>query len=154
MKYLMILMVGVCLLFAPAPAMADQAEDEAAIREASEKIVAAFNAHDAAACAALYDQKIESLQGSGRAEHEKLVADNFQRNKAVKYSLMKPSDEIGITFVTPDVAIHKLLREITGWLDADGKPLPPLKQVHARVFVKRDGKWLLAAYFSAPVTEE
>ncbi len=152
MKHLLILTVGICLLIA-VPVMADQAADEAAIREASEKIVAAYNAHDVAACAALYDEKIESFDGSGKAEHKKIIEEGFQLYKAVKYSPSKPSDEIGITFIKPDVAIHKLRREITGVFDADGKPMPPLKQIHARVFMKRDGKWLLAAYFSAPIEE-
>ncbi len=47
MKYLMILTIGICLLLTSAPAMADQAEDEAAIRKLIEaKLLAAYNNQD------------------------------------------------------------------------------------------------------------
>ncbi len=49
MKYLMILLVGVCLLIGTVPAVADQAADEAAIRELNKQIYAAVNKHDAKA---------------------------------------------------------------------------------------------------------
>ncbi len=39
MKYLIILTIGVCLLFASVPAMADQAADEAAIRKLMRKVL-------------------------------------------------------------------------------------------------------------------
>ena len=152
MKYLMISLVGVCLLLTSVPAMADQAADEAAIREASEKIMAAFNEHDVETALALYDEKIEMWDGTykGRAGQEKGYIEYF---KIAKNAHMKPLEEIGIVFITPDVAIHKMRREMTGIVDMDGKAQPDVKEIHARVFVKRDGKWLLAAYFSAPIEE-
>ena len=151
MKYLMILAIGVCLLLTSAPATADQAADEAAIREASKKIEAAFNAHDAKASVAMYDETIEMWDGTykGRAEQEKAYVEYFK--SGLKNAKMTPLEEIGIVFVTPDVAIHKMRREMTGMVDEDGKAMPDAKHIHARVFVKRDGKWLLAAYFSNPI---
>jgi uncharacterized protein (TIGR02246 family) len=144
--------IVVAFLASVAPAVADQAEDEKAIREASEKVMAAFNAHDAKAQTPLFDEKIEAWNGTGkgRAEHEKGYVEYFQNRPKIG---MKHLDEIGIVFITPDVAIHKLRREMTGRVDADGKPLPDVKHLHARVFVKRNGKWLLAAYFSTPTEE-
>ena len=56
MKYLMILTVGVCLLFATVPAVADQAADEAAVREANEQRIAVWNAKDVKAYLAFFDE--------------------------------------------------------------------------------------------------
>ena len=63
------------------------------------------------------------------------------------------TEEIGIVFVTPDVAIHKYRYEITGRVDSDGKPLPPQKYLNARVLVKKNGKWLYTAVFARPIEE-
>ena len=100
----------------------------------------------------IYDEEIESWDGSakGRSGHQKAIAEYLQLAKNAR---MKELEEIGIVFVTPDVAIHKLRREMSGMVDADGKTLPDTKQIHARVFVKRNGKWLQAAYFSRPIQE-
>ena len=89
------------LLLISVPIMADQAEHEAAIREAVEGIRAAWNAHDANAAVAGHVENIESLDGSrkGKAAEEKyvegLVAGPL---KDVQAKLL---DEIGIVFVTP-----------------------------------------------------
>jgi hypothetical protein len=49
-----------------------------------------------------------------------------------------------------DVALYKAHWEFTGMADAEGKALPPMKLLGACVLVKRDGKWLMAAFFSRP----
>ena len=151
MKHLMILLVGVCLLLASVPAMADQAEDEAAIRKMQQQIMAAHAKQDAKAIAALMDEDFQNWDGTvkGRAAEEKQRRENFERQKVQAKIL----DEIGIVFVTPEVAIYKFRVEITGSLDADGKPLPPLKMLYASVCVKKNDKWLRAAVFNRPVEE-
>ena len=80
MKYLMILTVGVCLLIGTVPVMADQAADEAAIREASDKIMAAFSAHDMEGQLAFYDEKIEAWDGTakGRVGHGKMIEEYLE----------------------------------------------------------------------------
>ena len=72
MKHLLFLTIGICLSIS-VPAMADQAEDEAAIRAAMEQIAACYNAHDAKACAALIDEDFQNWEGTvkGRADAEK-----------------------------------------------------------------------------------
>lgn len=62
-------------------------------------------------------------------------------------------DEIGIVFVTPDVAIYKCRDEVTGGLDADGNPRQPEKRLAAAVYVKKNGKWLWTTWFSRPIQE-
>ena len=48
-----ILTIGICLLLTSVPMLADQVEDEAAIREVVDQVYAAISKHDAKAYAAL-----------------------------------------------------------------------------------------------------
>jgi uncharacterized protein (TIGR02246 family) len=152
MRLFMVFALGVCLLFSSVPATADQAEDEAAIRKVVEHIYAALQKHDAKAYTALCSENFETWEGEarGRAAIEKHLSDVFTNAKDIQYKLL---EEIGIVFVAPDVAIYKERHEITGSLDADGKPVPPGKRLTARVFVKKNGKWLFSANFARPIEE-
>ncbi len=137
---------------APPEPVFDQAAEEAAIREAMEQMYAGANAHDVAAYTALMDENFESWDGSvkGLAAWSKNISDSWESEKDIQYNLL---DEIGIQFMTPEVAIFKLYDEVTGSLDADGKPQPPYKRLVARVFVKKNGQWLYAALFLQPIEE-
>jgi uncharacterized protein (TIGR02246 family) len=136
---------------APEPVF-DQAAEEAAIREIFDDLITTYNKHDAKAYAAIHTEDYEVWDGSikGREALEKNIADRLARQKDVQ---AKPLEEIGFVFVTPDVAIHKMRGEAIGLLDADNQPLPPLKLLAARIFVKRNSKWLLAADFFRPIEE-
>ena len=61
MKRLLVLTIGICLLLTSVPVMADQAEDEAAIRKAYQKLLTAFNNHDAKAMMAMAAEVIRVL---------------------------------------------------------------------------------------------
>jgi ketosteroid isomerase-like protein len=167
MKHLFILAGFVCLIAMLLPACApapepepeaaaepvfDQAEEDAALRNALETTRTAYNKHDVKAYAAMCDDIIESWDGSvkGRAAWEKMVSENLERQKDRQN---KQLEEIGIIFVTPEVAIYKSRDEWTGDVDAEGNPLPPSKGLVARVFVKRNGNWLYAANFQRPIEE-
>ena len=151
MKNLITLTIGVCLLFSAVPAMADQAEDEAAIRKVFEQINAAFNNHDAKGMFALVDESVESWDGSRKgAANFEYYADMFKRMPSIKSNFL---EEIGIIFLTPDVAVYKAFMDNTGLVDEDGKRLPQLKWLGAWVMVKRNGKWLSAAFFSRLMEE-
>ena len=152
MKYLITLTIGVCLLFSSVPAMAVQAEDEAAIRKVWEQNQAAFNNHDAKGMAALWETSlVESWNGSAKgAARVEYYADLFKRQPSIQSERL---EEIGIIFVTPDVAVYKALMDNTGLVDEDGKPLPQLKWLGAWVMVKKNGEWLSAAFFSRPIEE-
>lgn len=130
--------------------MADQIEDEAAIRKVIEQSITAFNRHDAKA---LYSSSIEDTEDwsgtqKGRVTLENSIAEWFEQQKTVQE---KQIAEIGIIFLTPDVAIYKLALEHTGMTDEDGNPLSPTQSLVAYVFVKRDGNWLKAARFARPI---
>ena len=148
MKYLMISLVGVCLLLCSVPAMADQAEDEAAIREATKQFNAALNKNDTKTIAALLDENLETWEGSvkGRAAFIK----RFEEYPDMSVKFL---DEIGIVFLTPDVAVHKFTEENSGWTDDDGNALPPQKGRRAYVYIRKNGKWLRGAMFWRPTEE-
>ncbi len=152
MKYLITLTIGVCLLFSSVPAMAVQAEDEAAIRKVMEQNQAAFNNHDAKGMAALSETSlIESWDGSRKwTAGNEYMADMFKRQPSIKSKIL---EEIGIIFFTPDVAVYKALMDNTGLVDEDGKQLPQLKWLGAWVMVKKNGEWLSAAFFTRPIEE-
>jgi uncharacterized protein (TIGR02246 family) len=154
MKHLMILTIGVCLLFAAMPVMAQSAADEAAVREAVEKLVATFNTHDMKAMVALMDETSvpwESRAKGSRERQEQYFTEYFAIQKNVN---SKITEEVGIVFVTPDVAIYKAYADVTGIVDDDGKAMPlAAKVLGAWVAVKKGGNWLMAAYFGRPVEE-
>jgi ketosteroid isomerase-like protein len=153
MKCLLILTVGVCLLFASAPIVANQAEDEAAVKKAVEQTYASGNKHDIEAYMALCAESFESADGKikGCAAWKKRTMDFFERQQNYR---LKPVEVLDIHFVAPNVAIYKALQEVTGRVDEDGKPLPPGKNYVARVLVKEDDQWRFAALFSWPIIVE
>jgi ketosteroid isomerase-like protein len=132
---------------APEPAF-DRASEEAAIREVGVKFFAAANKHDAKAWLASATEDVETWTGNlkGKAAWEKyLTEERWERQKDIQYKLL---DEIGIVFVTPDVAIYKYRDETTGAIDADGKAIPPYKRLYALVLVKKNGNWLWTTFFA------
>ena len=87
----------------------------------------------------------------GRAAWEKYYAERWGgRNKDIQYEML---EEIGIVFVTSDVAIYKYRGKTTGRIDADGKQLPTLERLWADVYVKKNGQWLCAADFDREIGE-
>jgi uncharacterized protein (TIGR02246 family) len=145
MRKFSIFMVIVTLLASVTPVMAGQsAEDEEAIKKVVEQLYAALNKKDIKAAFALCDENFENYTGTlkGREANEKRWMPIFKtRFKNVQY---KPVEEIGIQFITPDVAIYKDSYDFTGALDEDGNTLQALKWSNAHVFVKKDGKWMYA----------
>jgi uncharacterized protein (TIGR02246 family) len=163
MKYLIILSGVACLSFMLLPACApapepepeatpepqfDQAAEEAAVRQVIEQVLAVLNNHDAKALASLFIETYETWDGEvkGIEAYENDYSDFFERQKDLKYQFQ---DEIGLIFLKPDVAIYKGRGEFTDMLDDDGNTLPPQEYRHAWILMKENGKWLVAALFSA-----
>jgi uncharacterized protein (TIGR02246 family) len=131
----------------------DQAAEEAAVRKAVEQMNAAFNNHDAEGMAVFWDETNENWSGNLKGvENKEYYSDLFKRHPAIRSELL---EEIGIIFVTPDVAIYKSRRENTGYVDEEGKPLTQSrKSLMAWVQVKKGGKWMNVAFFSRPIIEQ
>ena len=97
MKFLMTFLLGVCLLFVSVPAMADQAEDEAAVRKVALQILDGYSAGTPDKMAELFAEDWENWEGTvkGRAAWKKYATEVLQRRKGVKFKQM---EEIGIVF--------------------------------------------------------
>jgi hypothetical protein len=137
---------------APEPVF-DRTAEEAAIREADEIYNAAWNAHDAKAILSTRDESEESWDGTiehGEEDLEVLEAGFAGPFKNVRGKLLK---QIGVVFVTPEVAIYKGVYEFGGIIDGEGNEVQVTKNLYARVYVKRDGRWLGAGYFFRPMEE-
>ncbi len=137
---------------APEPVF-DQAAEEAAVRKAEEKFIASWNAQDISAVADMYVENIEDWGGAVKGIAAMRKADEEMFAGAFKNTQSKLIEEIGIVFVTPDVAIYKSRYENGGMLDEAGTALHPTKALVADVYVKKNGKWMYAASFSRPMEE-
>lgn len=145
MKYLMILMVGVCLLFAAVPAVADQAADEAAIKKANDRRLAAWHAKDVKVYLSYFTKDCTSNFaggpcGGGLVRESGKFPETW---KNAKIEILKKGD---VSFVTSDVAVLRYTSESSGFVDADGKPEPTGKDQIVGVYVKKEGKWLVAVH--------
>ena len=152
MRLYMIVAAVVAFLTSVTPLVAGQAEDEAAIRKVMEQAYTFANEHDARGLTGLLTEKWEDWGGvrKGRAAWEKYWSELWARQEEAQGKML---EEIGIIFVSPNVAIFKAIDETTGMLDAGGKPLPSRKDLNAHVLVKKDGAWLFVAVFNRTMGE-
>jgi uncharacterized protein (TIGR02246 family) len=116
-----------------------QAADEAAIREAVESYVAAFNQGDAKALAAMwspeavYTDPFSGEQVFGREAIEKQFAAIFAEANGAKLEATTDA----IQFVSPNVAVEQ------GTAKVIRPDQAPEETEYTAVYVKRDGQWLL-----------
>ncbi len=136
---------------APEPEVDLEAE-AAAIRSIAEQVYETVNNREWDAHVALYAEEYEVWEESrDRATHKSRHEEAFEGQDDARYEI---EEEIGLVFLTSDVAIRKTRTVASGLLDEDGKPLPPQRALAARVFVKKDGKWSVAATLTTPVAEQ
>jgi uncharacterized protein (TIGR02246 family) len=121
------------------PAGPQQANDEAAVRAASEAFLNAYNARDAKKLAALwspeaiYTDPATGEETVGREAIEDMYADAFSDKKDIKLT----TDITSIEFVSPNVAITRGVAHVI----RPGEE--PEDSEFTSVRVKRDGQWLL-----------
>lgn len=151
MKYLIGLTAGLCLLFASVPAIANQAEDESAIRKFRAQVINAWNTKDLETIEDLYPDDPEVWDGRKLSAVIETVPALFE--SAWKEFHIKQLEEIGIIFVTPDVAVFKSRQMYSGTFDEQGEVIPPMEVLYAEVFVKRDGKWMGHSWFWSQTDE-
>ena len=118
---------------------ADASVQKTAIEQAGEAYVAAFNARDAKALAALwspdgvYTSRTSGEEITGRDDLEKDFVSLFAAVKDAKLEIATES----IEFVSPNVAVEQGTATVV-------KPdTPPEKSSYSVVYVKRDGSWLI-----------
>jgi ketosteroid isomerase-like protein len=166
MRILLFVTLMVCLAFAfcapppepePEPEAApepvfDQAAEEAAIRKANEERTAVYNVRDANAYMAFFDEDCTTGWTSGPCLADIKESGDFpEQSSDAQAQILEQGD---VAFITPEVAILRDSWEGSGALDENGEPLPPRSNQRASVFVKKQGKWLIAARFNRPIEEE
>jgi uncharacterized protein (TIGR02246 family) len=119
--------------------LADQAEDEAAVRKSVESYTEAFNKQDAKTLAAhwspeaVYTNPISGEAAVGREAIEQQFTDSFAKLKGAKLETTIDS----IRFISPSVAVENgTTRVVVG----DAKPT---ESSYSAIHVKREGKWLI-----------
>ncbi len=116
-----------------------RAAEEAAIHQAVDSYVAAFNAADAKALAAMwspeavYTNPLSGIQVVGREAIEQQFAGIFANSKAVRLEATTNS----INFISPGVAIESGSAKV---MEADQVVE---QSEYTAIYLKRDGKWLL-----------
>jgi ketosteroid isomerase-like protein len=152
MRHAIILLVGISMLIS-VPAVADQAADEAAIRKAMDDLLTIYNKHDENAFAALWDEKtiLFTTKAEGSTEIAGLIAGIFERHKRSIQS--RELEELGLDFVTADVAVLRVRLEFTQRYDREGNQAPDRKAEIGYVLVKKNGKWLFSAAFERTMVE-
>ena len=131
------------LTICPAPAQAQQSDEDAAIRKRHDEWCDAWNKHDAKAMAAFWVEGGDLINPFGRkakgtAEIEKLFTDEQSGPMAgTTYSGTVES----IRYIG-DVAIVDVEGEITGMKAPDGTAAPAFKHHVTWIARKVDGKWM------------
>jgi len=138
------------LVAVTAMVQAQSAADEAAIRQANEQRITVWNAKDVKAYLTFFDEDCTEGWVAGPCAADPRAGAFPETAKNARLTI---PDETGVVFIAPDVAVLRYTYEGSGFLNADGKPEPPGKTQRAEVFVRKGGKWLLAARFSQPVEE-
>jgi len=136
-------------------------DDAALVRERCKAFVAAWNAHDPKSMSATFSSDGDLLDASGRraagreAVEAQFAADHTGTG-ALRASVLEVKDE-PIRFVTPEVAISDATVEVSGALNADGKPEPAIAMHVTNVWRKANGEWWVIAsrpYVRAPDAKE
>ena len=148
-RLVMLTILAVLCVFALTPGrlLANQADDEKAIKDIQVQWDDAWNRHDVQALSSLVAEDVRFVNVAGlllksRAE--------FQQHQARIHAMqMKESvrtvTATEIKFVTPDIAIAHVSWGIRGDKDPDGAPRQPRHGVMMQVLEKRDGKWTVIA---------
>lgn len=133
-----------------APALAT--DDEEAVKDVLDQLVAAWNIHDAKAIAALWAPDGDLINpfgrvAKGRPEVEKLFTDEHTSfMKGTTYSVTS----ISVTVLGSEAAVLDCDAKVTGMKAPDGSDLPVFDHHVTVVMAKKDGAWWIVA--ARPVT--
>ena len=128
-----------------AAAPGTQSADEKAVRAVDDAFVREYNKGDTKALAALFTDDAEIFEADGaRYQGRDLIARAFTDTFAVSKGARIALEVASIRFLTPDVAKEEGRSVVT---PVEGMPVPRFYTV---LFVKREGKWLMASVREEP----
>ena len=133
----------------------NQNADEIAIRETMEKSINGLNNHDIEAHLSTLIEDYETWSGRGELKaREKNFTELWKWQKSAMYKVV---EELGISFISPDVALYRARYERTGQIEKDGTPIPRNEWQGVWILAKKGGKWLgkwlIAAWYTRPIEE-
>jgi uncharacterized protein (TIGR02246 family) len=127
-------------------------EDEDAIEQVISDMNAAFNRHDPHTPVFTQDADFVDVRGTWLKGAAAIERGRTARFETVQKEARIRQLDLRIRFVTPDVAIAHVTNEISGMTGSDGTTIPPQQELNLRVFTKANGKWLVTAFHSTPIS--
>ena len=130
----------------------DLGAEEQALREVAQEVLVAYENRDSKAMADMCDEPFMNLGTifRGRDSIQALIETLLGGLGTTQLNIL---EEIGLEFVTPEVAILQTRFEFTNRPpDADGNPQGPQQFFAANIVVKKDGQWMRKAAFLSEIT--
>jgi uncharacterized protein (TIGR02246 family) len=121
--------------------------DAEAIRQLYAGYDAEWNKGDLAGLALVWADDADHVEPDGRAiKGRAAIAKELGQRLATDLKGTRSQQTItGIRFISPDVAVVDAAYEVSGARDAQGQTLPTLQGRYVDIWVKRAGKWHIAA---------
>ncbi len=134
---------------AAAAVSAERKADEQALRQLIAAFTKAYNAGDAKALAAMFTADGEIVEQDGDTTHGRAAIEQFFADEFEQHPKSKMEDVVeSIRFLSPIAAVEEGLTTITA------EPGEPAESGHYSViYVKQDGKWLIASDRDLPDDE-
>jgi hypothetical protein len=115
------------------------------------KSIQGLNDHDIQTHLSTIVPKYETWSGKGdHKSREERFTEMWKWQKNVKHKVIKES---GISFITSNVALYKARCESTGEIEKDGTPIPRNEWQGVWILTKKNGKWIIAAWYTRPIEE-
>lgn len=140
--------VAVALAASVARAQGGSPQDEEAIRKLHQSFAEAWTNHDAQAMAMFWAEDGDFIGPDGQLNAGRSRIENYLAEAHTgDFATAKLGIAVkGVRFLTPEVAVVNAEAEISGGRDWYDKPMASQKAISTSVVVKKDGKWLTAAY--------
>jgi len=133
-------------------AHAQSHSDEETIRQILLERIESFNRHEGPQSSVYTeDADFVNVYGMWRKGPAEIEGRQKERMETVLKEAKINLIDLRIRFVRPDVARVHQTHEMTGMLTADGKTMPPNRELGIRVMVKEHDKWLTTAFHNTIV---
>jgi uncharacterized protein (TIGR02246 family) len=129
-----------------APATAQSAADEQAIRDVAARFVVAWNSHDMTVLGSITTDDVDFVNVAGLhwKGRDQVVKEHAERHKVRFKNSVMTFKTVRVQFLRPDIALLHIDWETRGDLDFNLKPWPPRKGIFSWLMVKV-GDWKIRA---------
>ena len=119
--------------------------DEDAIRHMVTEAVSRLNRNDARAIRELWDENADYVSVGGKLIRGRQAMEDFFAAMLKEGGGTQTATIEQVRFITPDLAIVDGSWTITGALDANGRPLPPIEGRGLEIVQKKQSRWRFVA---------